>query len=233
MFKTLALAIALVVSFAAQSEAQTQPPAAKPKPTTKPAKKPAKTTDTVPLAGIVQAVELVVDAYNTKPETKGPNPLLPPLATADFDFKTAVDLKTGITVNFLIFKFGHTHENQKTNDVSFQYKPEPIKPGGGKFSIIPTEDLKDELTKAIEGAANQVKSEKENDKSPMPLQLKTLAVTLAFAVTGDYSGGLTIPIHMVTLGPSADFSTANTETVKLTFSFPDKPGDKPGSGGSD
>jgi hypothetical protein len=224
VFKGLAVAI-LLVAFATDGVAQTTTPAPKPKPvptTKKKPSKPPKPADTVVLSGIVEAVELVVDAYNTRPETQGPNPTLPPLKTADFDFKTVVDIKGGVSVNFLIFKFGHTYEQAETNDVSFQYVPKPIKPGG-HFAIAQVQDLKDGLTKAIEGAVNQIKGEESSDKSPLKLQLKQLAVTLAFAVTGDYSGGLTIPIHMVTLGGTGDYSKSSTQTVKLTFSFPDKP----------
>jgi hypothetical protein len=176
----------------------------------------------------------VVDAYNSKPETQGPNATLPSLATADFDFKTVVDVKGGPSVNFFLFKAGYTHEKQTTNDDTFQYIPQPLpfKPGG-HLGIPPPVDLKDQLTKAIESAANQVKGEKENDKSPIPLQLKSLAVTLAFAISNDYTGGLNIPIHMVTLGGSGDINTSNTQPVKLTFSFPNKPAEKTADKSSD
>ena len=93
MLKSVALAIALIVSVACQSAAQTSTPAPKTKPAAKGSAKHPTSSPTVPLANIVQAVELVVDAYNSKPETQGPNPTLPPLATADFDFKTVVDVK--------------------------------------------------------------------------------------------------------------------------------------------
>jgi hypothetical protein len=222
MSKVLAVAI-LLMAFALNGAAQNAPsPAPKPAPVAKKKPpKPAKPADTVQLSGIVEAVELVVDAYNTRPETQGANPTLPPLKTADFDFKTVVDLKGGVSVNFLIFKFGATHEKAVTNDVTFTYAPQPVK--GLHADLVQGQNLKDELTKAIDGAVNQIKGEQSDDKSPLKFQLKTLAVTLAFAVTGDYSGGLTIPIHMVTLGGTGDISNSSTQTVKLTFSFPDKP----------
>ncbi|MGC2332846.1 MAG: trypco2 family protein [Candidatus Acidiferrales bacterium] len=227
MFKSFAAGIALMTFFAVQSTAQTPAPAPKPKPVTKPTKKAPKPSDTVPLANIVQAVELVVDAYNSRPETQPPNPTLPPLATADFDFKTVVDLKGGPSINFLIFKAGYTHEKQTTNDVSFQYIPQPLKHGGMYAAPVPI-TLNDQLTQAIEKGANAIKGEQANDKSPLPLSLKTLAVTVAFTVSSDYTGGLTIPIHLVTLGGTADYNTSAVQTVKLTFTFPAKPGDKPG-----
>ena len=229
MSKTLAVAIALMISFSAH--AQAPPRAQGAKPTPKLSNKRAKPANTVPLAGIVEAVELVVDAYNSRPETQQPNPTLPPLKTADFDFKTAVDIKGGVSVNFLIFKIGVTHDKQTTNDVTFQYIPQPLpNTPHGHLAVPPPLDLKDALSKAIESAANQIKGEKADDKSPLPLQLKSLAVTLAFAVTNDYNGGLNIPIQMVTLGGTGDVNVNNTQSVKLTFSFPDAASDKNVSG---
>jgi Trypsin-co-occurring domain 2 len=197
------------------TETQKAQPKAKPKP-----------NPYVPLANIVQAVELVVDAYNARPEVKGANPTLPPLKTADFDFKTVMDVKGGPTINFLIFKAGYTHEKQTTNDVAFQYTPKPL-PNTGPFAatVIPT--LGDELSKAIDTAANEIKGEKANDTSPLPLQFHSLTVTVAFQVSNDYQGGLSIPIHLVTLGGSGEVNSAATQSVKLVFSFPGDSKSKP------
>jgi hypothetical protein len=220
MFKWVAIGLAMFLPCVVQAQ---QAPAAAPKPAAKADKKPPKPSDIVPLSNIVQAVELVVDAYNNRPDVK--SGLLPPLKTADFDFKTVIDVKGGPSVNFWIFKLGYSHEKQSTNDVTFEYIPQPIKPGG-RPGIVATVDLKDELTKAIEGAANQIKGEKENDKSPLTLKLNQLAITLAFQVSNDYSGGLNIPIHMVTLGGTLEYNRADVQSLKVTFAFPTKPDDK-------
>jgi len=194
------------------------------------ATKPKQEEPTVKLANIVQAVELVVDAYNSRDDVTGANGVtktMPPLATADFDFKTVVDLKGGPSVNFLIFKLGYTHEKQTTNDVMFEYTPQKLKPGG-HLGFLPPTDLKDQLTKAIEQAANEIKGEQATDTSPLPLQFSSLSITLAFQVTNDYQGGLTIPIHLVTVGGTLDKNTAATQSVKLTFSLPKPTTEKPG-----
>jgi hypothetical protein len=228
MLKWVAIALALLLPCIVQAQ-QAPPATSKPapsKPAPKPAKKPAKPPDRVPLANIVQAVELVVDAYNIRPDvTTG---VLPPLKTADFDFKTVVDVKGGPSINFWIFKAGYSHEKQSTNDVTFQYIPQPIKPEAavGPYAMVIKEDLSDELTKAIESAATQIKGEKESDKNPLALKLNQLAITLAFQVSNDYSGGVNIPIHMVTLGGTLDYNRADVQSVKLTFVFPDKKPDK-------
>lgn len=175
------------------------------------------------LSNIVQAVELVVDAYNSRDDVTGKNgtpKTMPPLKTADFDFKAVVDVKGGPSINFWIIKMGYTHEKQTTNDVTFEYTPKTLKPGG-HFARPEGLSLKDALSKAIDQAANEIKGEKASDTSPLPLQFKSLAVTIAFQVTNDYQGGLNIPIHLVTLGLSGDVNSAATQSVKLTFSFPD------------
>jgi len=187
----------------------------------KKSKKPAN-TPYVKLSNIVQAVELVVDAYNSRDDVTGKNgtpKTMPPLKTADFDFKTVVDVKGGPSVNFWIIKLGYTRENQTTNEVAFEYIPKFLGTGG-RYTKPRALDLKDELSKAIDQAANEIKGEKASDTSPLPLQFKSLAVTIGFQVTNDYQGGVNIPIHLVTLGLSGDVNRAATQSVKLTFSFP-------------
>jgi hypothetical protein len=221
MFRAVAFGLATLLPFGfVQGQ---QAPAGQPKATPKAAKAPPKKTDLVPLSDVVRAVELVIDAYNQRQDVISGT--LPPLKTADFDFKTVVDIKGGPSVNFWIFKAGYSHEKQSTNDVTFEYVPQGFKPHG-HLAIEPPPNLKDELTRAIEGAATQIKGEKDSDTSPLALKLNQLAITLAFQISNDYQGGLNIPIHMVTLGGTLDYNHADVQSVKLTFAFPEKPKDQ-------
>jgi len=182
----------------------------KPKQTTK---KPG--ADVVPLTAVLEAVEAIVDSYNSRPETMGANPKLPPLSTADFDFKTVADLKGGPSINLWIFKAGYTHDSQKTNEVDYQYKPQTV-------VGLDQQTLTDELSKAIEGAANQILGATDGDKSKMKLALKQFSITFAYSIGKEYTGGLNIPIHMVTLGGSLDKTDTSVQQVKLVFAYPDK-----------
>ncbi|MGH9512514.1 MAG: trypco2 family protein [Terriglobales bacterium] len=213
--------LVIVFSFSYASAAQPNP-AQKwqsklaPKTSQKNNKKP-ETSTTIPLVSVVKAVEMVVNAYNSRPDTQGEKPALPPLATADFDFKTVAETKGGPSVNFLIFKAGYTHDKQKTNEVDFQYTPHAV-------HALDQATLSDELSKAIEAAAKQIKGEAENGDSPGSLELKQFTVTLGFSIAKDYNGGLSIPIHLVTLGGSLDYTSSSVQQVKLAFVFPDKKG---------
>jgi hypothetical protein len=50
-----------------------------------------------------------------------------------------------------------------------------------------------------------------------PLLFKQLTVTISYGVTRDVQVGATIPIHLVTLGPSFEGSKNSVQQVKLVF----------------
>ena len=79
---------------------------------------------TYELAPVIAATESALNDYQTDAiSSTGSKAEIPPLATADFDFKTVVDIKGGGSINLLIFTLGATHEKQTTNDLDFQYAP--------------------------------------------------------------------------------------------------------------
>lgn len=172
------------------------------------------------LSRVVCEVEQALDAYQQSNDVdKG---VLPKLATADFDFKTVVDTKGGLTINLFIFKFGTTVEKQDTNEVDFQYVPKSLLKTA--FEGGRTKSLQQELIDTIRSAAEAI-VEQTKDPTPAkdPLVFKQLSVTISYGVTWDINGGINAPISLVTLGASIDHSKNNVQQVKVVFSPPQKP----------
>src|SRR5208337_4733104 len=91
--------------------------------TTTPATPPAVTSlspkDAAPLDLIISQVKAALDLYQ---QNVGNSPdALPPLTSAEFDFKTTTAKVEGFTINLLIFKIGGSHEKDVVNDVTFTY----------------------------------------------------------------------------------------------------------------
>lgn len=164
------------------------------------------------LSEVVKEVENALDAYQADP-TLPDKTVLPKLATADFDFKTVSDVKSGINVSFLIISIKYTHDKQKTNDVEFEYAPQTV------FGLDQEKpkSFQQELIDTIKAAANAVMAERAAGGAKDPLTLQKLTVTISFGVTKDGSVGATIPIHLVTIGPSLEGSVNTVQQVKLTF----------------
>jgi hypothetical protein len=190
---------------------------------------------TVPLSDVIAATESALDDYQTYAKSPaGIKDGLPPLATADFDFKTVVDTKGGISINLFIFTIGASHEKQQTNDLDFTYMPHVEPPSktlneffsfdGGKRKEPKTlyQDIIDTLK---ESAAEIKKAQDVANKPSVPgttkLDLCQLSLTLSFGVTTDVQGGIKAPIQMVTLTASLDRSKNNVQQVKLTFKVKD------------
>jgi hypothetical protein len=172
---------------------------------------------TVPLPLVVCEVEQALDAYQQDPDVIAAK--IPLLATADFDFKTTTDVKGGISVSFLVFTIKYTQDKQTVHDVDFQYGPKPPVVGFDQQK----EDFQTELINTIKAAAKAVKETQDGlVTSENPLVFKQLTVTLSFGVTKDLTVGATIPIHLVTLGPSFEGSKNSVQQVKLVFGDPKK-----------
>ncbi len=72
--------------------------------------------------------------------------------------------------------------------------------------------LKDALAQALEAAAAAVKNSNTEQ-----LQFKKLAVTIQFGVKWDGSGGVNIPVSLVTVGPNVDVNKNPVQSVKVVF----------------
>ncbi|MGC2161461.1 MAG: hypothetical protein WA634_06115 [Silvibacterium sp.] len=179
----------------------------------------------IPLCLVAKKVALTLDQYNSDPNTI--KDALPGLAGADFDFKTVNSTTEGFKFCLLIFSVGGSHQSQATNDVTFSYKvpPPPPKPAAMSMdaylnSLAPrrvkAQDFSKDLIQTLQEAALQIKE----TRSVGPATFKTLTVTLAYGVTWDFNGSVTLPISLVTAGGTLDHSRADTQTIKLTFENP-------------
>jgi len=182
----------------------------------------------IPLCLVAKKVASTLDQYNNDPNTI--KDALPSLARADFDFKTVNSTTAGFKFCLLVFSIGASHQSQATSDVTFSYvvPPPPKKPAGMSmnsylFSLKPrqvkTQDFSKDLIQTLQDAAEQIKQ----TRSVGAATFKTLTVTLAYGVTWDFNGGVTLPISLVTAGGTLDHNRADTQTIKLTFENPVAP----------
>jgi hypothetical protein len=190
---------------------------------------------TVPLSDVIAATESALDDYQTYAKSPaGIKDGLPPLASADFDFKTVVDTKGGISINLFIFTIGASHEKQQTNDLDFTYMPHAEPPSKATSEIFSFDGGKRREPKSLyqdiidtlkESAVEIKKAQDLASKPSVPgttkLDLCQLSLALSFGVTTDVQGGIKAPIQMVTLTASLDRSKNNVQQVKLTFKVKD------------
>jgi hypothetical protein len=182
------------------------------------------------LTEVVKEVVAALNAYQNDPNvTKG---VIPKLLSADFEFKTILDIKVGGIFSFWIIKIGHTVDKQTINDVTFHYEVDPPKPAPEAInffeSVKKEPNFQNELVKTIRAAAEAVAAAKPAAGTPAPGTIvlppfKQLVVALSFGVTQDTVGGITIPIMLTTLGLNAERNKNTVHQVKLTFADPKKP----------
>jgi hypothetical protein len=177
----------------------------------------------IPLCLVAELIGGTLEEYNRNQTTwaKG----LPKLAKAEFEFKTVGTTTSGVKINFLILSLGGSYKNESTNDVTFSYvvpapPPKPKNEGlstylnlWSKKSKPKPRDFRKELVATLQQAAEQVQA----TQSVGAAKFKTLTISLSYAATWDFNLGATIPINLVTVGPSIDHSNAKTQVVKLTF----------------
>jgi hypothetical protein len=164
----------------------------------------------VPLCLVAQQITRTLDTYNADASSKS----LPPLSKVVFDFKTTIATSGGFSFKIFIFSIGASHEKDTTNDVSFTYTvPPPSR------SLTPPHDFSTDLLNTLRAAAAQVKQTPTVGRG----KFSALTVTLAYGVTWDLNGGAAAPISLVTLGGNLDRKRADTQTLTLVFSEPEKP----------
>jgi hypothetical protein len=168
--------------------------------------------DHVPLPKVIEQVNLALKEYQSNRGT-GETYELPPLSSAEFDFKTTTATVLGGTVTVLILKFGVSHENDLTNDVTFTYSlPKPQK-GTTLESEEPPPSLKDQLAQAIQSAAKSIKGA----STAAGLPFSKLTVNIQYGVKWDGNAGVTAPVSLVTLGLTGDVNRNTIQSVKLVF----------------
>jgi hypothetical protein len=175
--------------------------------------KPSKTADTVPLDKVIDEVQKALGEYQDNLGS-GAADKLPPLSSAEFDFKTTTATTVGVTVNLFIFKFGTSHEKDTVNDVTYTYSVPPPKGHGAELeSNQPPKSFKDELLQTIQAAAKAVKGSATAGNLPF----SKLTVNLQYGIKWDVNAGVNAPIQFVTLGVSGDKNKNTVQSVKLVF----------------
>src|SRR3954468_1509872 len=85
----------------------------------------AKPDEMAPLNLVIAEVKQALNDYQ-KNRGAGAD-VLPPLNSADFEFKTTTATTVGGSINLFIFKFGVSHEKDVVNDVTYSYSlPKPV-----------------------------------------------------------------------------------------------------------
>jgi hypothetical protein len=185
----------------------------------------AEKSDTVPLDQVILVTRAALDDYQGQAEkSAGTKDALPPLASADFDFKTVTDTKGGPSISLFLFTLGATKEKQVTNDLDFLYIPEANKTLATGRALGPKtlyESLLETLTAAAR-AVTQASGASGGDTDRRPLDFCQLTLTITFGVTTDVKGGITAPFQLVTLSGSLERSKNNVQQVKLTFKVKDE-----------
>jgi hypothetical protein len=182
-------------------------------------------SQTWPLSEAITVTEAALDEYQAYAlSDEGLKSGIPPLATADFDFKTVVDNKGGISINLFIFTLGATHDKQQTNELDFQYMPH-VQPKLEFFDLDGTKaptTLYQELVDTLKEAAKEIKKSSDQPATgKTQLDLCQLSLALSFGVTTDVQGGIKAPIQLVTISATLDHSRNNVQQVKLVFKVKD------------
>ncbi len=165
-----------------------------------------KKDDPVPLCLVASKIKKALDDYNSDPNALK-------LSKAEFDFKTVTSTSGGFKFSILVFNVGATHQIDSTDDVTFAYEVPTPQEGISTYALKAGPDFSKELIQTIRDAAKQVAATQSMGNT----KFKALTVSLAYGVKWDFSAGATIPIQLVTVGPSFDRNKASTQSVKLTF----------------
>jgi hypothetical protein len=158
-------------------------------------------------------VQKAVDNYQES--LAGGTSALPPLQSAEFDFKVVTDKTLKGSISFFILSFGGSSGKSTVNDVAYTY--EVPKPSAKAMSEEPPV-LTETLARTIEGAARAVKE----SGTLGDLRFTKLVVEIQFGVKWVVGIGGTGSYQFVTLNLGAEKSKNTVQSVKLTFKEPEK-----------
>ncbi len=172
---------------------------------------------TLPLDVAIQQVQKALDTYRV---LQSENPKLPPLKSAEFDFKVTRTSGGGLSLNLWIITIGGKAQKQGVNDVTFTYTvptvtptPAPREKGfGAKF---PT--LQENLVSTIQEATLAAKNKFQWGGQDLD---EGITIKLDYGVEVQFNAGLQIPIYTLTVGPSASWDKNAVQSVKLVFEKP-------------
>jgi hypothetical protein len=168
--------------------------------------------DVAPLNEVIKQVKAALAEYQAN--LGGPD-ALPPLSTAEFDFKTTIATIQGFSVNVFVFKLGGSHEDDVVNEVIYKYSvPKPSK--GEAFVAKGPPLLREALVQAIQSAAKFVKTEASVER----LHFSKLTVKIEYGVVWDGLISAGVPISLVTVGPNGEKKKNTVQSVTLEFEVP-------------
>lgn len=168
-------------------------------------------SNTADLPTVFRAVQSALDTYQSSRNLKGAT--LPPLKSAEFDFKTTVGTTVGGKISLFIFTFGASHEKDVTSDVSFLYMVPQVKPHVAALNRTQQVSLQDQLVQTIRSAAEAL----SNAKSFGNLPLSSLTVNVEYCVKNDVNGGGTGAAPFVTVNIGGDRNRSAVQSVRLVF----------------
>jgi hypothetical protein len=167
-----------------------------------------------PLLGeVMKEVQKAVDKYQES--LGGGASALPPLQSAEFDFKVVTEKTLKGSISFFIFSIGGSTGKSTVNDVAYTY--EVPKPAGKAISEEPPV-LTETLARTIQEAARAVKE----SGTLGDLRFTKLVVEIQFGVKWIVGAGGTASYQFVTLNLGAEKSKNTVQSVKLTFKEPEK-----------
>lgn len=165
--------------------------------------------DTADLSTVIRAVQ---SALNTYQNTRNSD-ALPPLKSAEFDFKTTVATSVTGKLTLFIFTIGGSHEQDQVSDVTFLYAVPAAKPAAIRSRNKGQVSLQDQLVLTIRSAAEAVR----NAESFGSLPLSTLTVNVQYCVKNDVNGGGGATTPFVTINVGGDKNRNTVQSVKLVF----------------
>jgi hypothetical protein len=182
-----------------------------------------KQPDTIPLNEAIAVTEAALNDYQTQAESDQATPpkgriALPPLDTADFDFKTVVDNQVGAGINLFIFSISASRQKERVNDLDFQYKPHQKERKVQMFGKELDKSFYEELIKVLTQSANALgdASMTDVDTNKPYLDLCQLTVTVSFGVKWEEKFGISLP-YLVTATGNFQRDDNRVQQVKLTF----------------
>lgn len=219
MSKTYTVAIAvLVLVSASQAIAQTPMPSreqespAAPPPPVAPSEALARVAsgdDGAPLSQVASQVQAALDQYH-RSRGQGKD-ALPPLASAELNFKVTTVRTVGGSINLYIIKLGASAEDTLVNDVTLTYTA-PTAIAAAPAAVKPS--LTDELVKTIQAAAAAAK------RSPAigAAKFNKCTITVQYGVKWDGNAGVAnVPIYFVTVGLNGGKNKNSIQSIKLSF----------------
>lgn len=168
--------------------------------------------DQRPLSEVIDQVTKALKEYQDNRGSGATNEL-PPLSSAEFDFKTTTATTGGFTINVFIFKFGTSHEKDVVNDVTYTYALPSSTKSTSLQGSHPAPQLKDQLAQTIQEAAKAIKA----SSTAAGLPFSKLTVNVQYGVKWDVNAAGQIQYSFITVGLSGDKNKNTVQSVKLVF----------------